>query len=71
MFFCESFSQTKYLHLIYSILILTKKDNLKRYFANELLIMDFLKKDFIFQDVNKLEGVGLKLTKYLKKKKNL
>ena len=31
--------------------------------------MDFLKKNFIFQDVNKLEGVGPKLTKYLKKKK--
>ncbi len=27
------------------------------------------KKDFIFQDVNKLKGVGLQLTKYLKRKK--
>ena len=31
--------------------------------------MNFLKKDFIFQNVNKLDGVGPKLTKYLKKKK--
>ncbi len=31
--------------------------------------MDLLKKDFIFQDVNKLDGVGQKLSKYLKKKK--
>ena len=31
--------------------------------------MDLLKKDFIFQDVNKLKGVGQKLSKYLKKKK--
>ena len=26
------------------------------------------KKDFIFQDVNKLKGVGPQLSKYLKKK---
>ena len=31
--------------------------------------MDNLKKDFFFQDVNKLDGVGPKLSKYLKKKK--
>ncbi len=31
--------------------------------------MILLKKDFIFQDVNKLDGVGQKLSKYLKKKK--
>ena len=31
--------------------------------------MKFLKKDFIFQDVNKLKGVGPQLSKYLKKKK--
>ena len=31
--------------------------------------MNLLKKDFIFQDVNKLDGVGQKLSKYLKKKK--
>ena len=31
--------------------------------------MNLLKKDFIFQDVNKLDGVGEKLSKYLKKKK--
>ena len=31
--------------------------------------MKFLKKDFIFQDVNKLHGVGSQLSKYLKKKK--
>ena len=30
--------------------------------------MNFLKKDFIFQDVNKIKGVGEKLSKYLKKK---
>ena len=31
--------------------------------------MNLLKKVFIFQDVNKLDGVGQKLSKYLKKKK--
>ncbi len=31
--------------------------------------MNLLKKEFIFQDVNKLKGVGQKLSKYLKKKK--
>ena len=31
--------------------------------------MNFLKKDFIFQDVNKIKGVGEKLSKYLKKKR--
>ena len=31
--------------------------------------MNFLKKDFIFQDVNKLKGVGEKLSKYLRKKR--
>ena len=31
--------------------------------------MDFLKKDYIFEDVNKLKGVGIQLSKYLKKKK--
>ena len=31
--------------------------------------MDFLKKNLIFEDVNKLKGVGVKLSKYLKKKK--
>ncbi len=30
--------------------------------------MDFLKKDFIFKDVNKLKGVGNQLSKYLKNK---
>ena len=28
-----------------------------------------MKKDFIFNDVNKLKGVGTQLSKYLKKKK--
>ena len=31
--------------------------------------MDFLKKEFIFKDVNKLKGVGIQLSKYLKRKK--
>jgi len=31
--------------------------------------MDLIKKDFIFQDVNKLKGVGEQLSKYLKNKK--
>ena len=31
--------------------------------------MDLLKKDFIFQDVKKIKGVGEKLSKYLKKKR--
>ena len=31
--------------------------------------MTILKKDFVFQDINKLKGVGPVLTKYLKKKK--
>ena len=30
--------------------------------------MDLLKKDFIFNDIDKLKGVGPKLSKYLKKK---
>ena len=32
--------------------------------------MDLLNKEFIFEEVNKLKGVGPKLSKYLKKKKN-
>ena len=31
--------------------------------------MNFLKKDFIFQNVNKLKGVGPQLSRYLKKKR--
>ena len=31
--------------------------------------MNFIKKDFIFDDVNKLKGVGNQLSKYLKKRK--
>ena len=31
--------------------------------------MDLLKKDFLFQDVNKIKGVGIQLSRYLKKKK--
>ena len=31
--------------------------------------MNSIKKDFIFQNINKLKGVGPQLTKYLKKKK--
>ena len=31
--------------------------------------MTLLKKDFLFQEINKLKGVGPKLTKYLKNKK--
>ena len=31
--------------------------------------MNLIKKDFFFQDVNKLKGVGIQLSKYLKKKK--
>ena len=31
--------------------------------------MNLLKKDFFFQDVNKLKGVGIQLSRYLKKKK--
>ena len=31
--------------------------------------MDLIKKDFFFEDVSKLKGVGSQLTKYLKKKK--
>ena len=31
--------------------------------------MTLLKKDFLFQEINKLKGVGPKLTKYLKIKK--
>ena len=31
--------------------------------------MDLIKKDFIFQDVNKLKGVGEQLSKYLKKRR--
>ena len=31
--------------------------------------MDLLKKDFIFQDVKKIKGVGEKLSKYLRKKR--
>ena len=32
--------------------------------------MDLMKKDFIFQDIKKLKGVGTQLSKYLKQKKN-
>ena len=32
--------------------------------------MNLLKKEFFFQDVNKLKGVGSQLSKYLKKKKD-
>ena len=31
--------------------------------------MDLLKKDFIFKDINELKGVGIQLSRYLKKKK--
>ena len=31
--------------------------------------MNDLKKEFIFEDVNKLKGVGIQLSKYLKRKK--
>jgi len=31
--------------------------------------MNLIKKDFIFEDVNRLKGVGEQLSKYLKKKK--
>ena len=31
--------------------------------------MDLIKKDFLFEDINKLKGVGVQLSKYLKKKK--
>ncbi len=31
--------------------------------------MHLLKKDFIFQDINELKGVGIQMSKYLKKKK--
>ena len=31
--------------------------------------MSFFTKDFIFKEVNKLKGVGIQLTKYLKRKK--
>ena len=31
--------------------------------------MDFIKKDYIFNDISKLKGVGKQLSKYLKKKK--
>ena len=31
--------------------------------------MSIIKKNFIFQDINKLKGVGIQLSKYLKKKK--
>ena len=31
--------------------------------------MNFIKKDYIFDDVNKLKGVGNQLSKYLKKRK--
>ena len=31
--------------------------------------MNLIKKDFIFEEVNKLKGVGIQLSKYLKKKK--
>ena len=31
--------------------------------------MTLLKKDFLFQEINKLKGVGPKLTKYLRNKK--
>ena len=32
-------------------------------------MINLMKKDFIFNEVNKLKGVGPQLTKYLKKKK--
>ena len=32
--------------------------------------MALFKKEYIFQDVNRLKGVGNQLSKYLKKKKN-
>ena len=32
--------------------------------------MDLMKKDFNFQDINKINGVGNQLSKYLKQKKN-
>ena len=32
--------------------------------------MDLLKKDFIFNDIDKLKGVGPKLSKYLKKEES-
>ena len=31
--------------------------------------MKLIKKNFIFQDVNRLKGVGLQLSRYLKKRK--
>ena len=31
--------------------------------------MNLIKKDFIFENVNKLKGVGIQLSKYLKKRK--
>ena len=31
--------------------------------------MDLMKKNFIFEDVNKLKGVGVQLSKYLKKRR--
>ena len=31
--------------------------------------MNLLKKDFFFEDVNRLKGVGIQLSRYLKKKK--
>ena len=34
-----------------------------------MILMDLMKKDFIFQDIKKLKGVGPQLSKYLKQKK--
>ena len=31
--------------------------------------MELTKKDYIFQDIKKLKGIGVQLSKYLKKKK--
>ena len=31
--------------------------------------MSLIKKDFIFQEVNKIKGVGTQLSKYLKQKR--
>ena len=31
--------------------------------------MDLIKKDFLFQDIRKLRGIGSQLSKYLKKRK--
>ena len=33
-----------------------------------MIINEYNKKNFIFQDINKLKGVGIQLSKYLKRK---